>query len=233
MTTDKQFTQEEIILMEKKLIETTDPAEAEALAAVLKPYFTGEDEEPEPIKAKAFEEPEEPCPVLPKDQRKRPQVKDGENGEVVFETDHRVCGVESKAVELILLVQAMHTDGRKSDSTDAARLQPVIALMDSIDPKDAIEGMMATQMIALQNMAMNCANRAAGENQTFEGRDMNLRHATRLINAFANTVSALDKHRGKGQQKITVEHQHVQVASGGQAIIGDVHHGGGENGKSE
>jgi len=33
-------------------------------------------------------------------------------------------------------------------------------------------------------------------------------------------MAALDRHRGKGQQKITVEP--VQVAPGGQAIVGHV-----------
>jgi hypothetical protein len=33
-------------------------------------------------------------------------------------------------------------------------------------------------------------------------------------------MEALDKHRGKGQQKITVEH--VTVEAGGQAIVGNV-----------
>ena len=89
-----------------------------------------------------------------------------------------------------------------------------------------MEGMLASQMIALHNMDMDCAGRAMNKEQTFEGRDMNMRHATKLMNAFSNAVGTLDKHRGKGQQKITVEHQHVQVEAGGQAIIGDVHHGG-------
>jgi hypothetical protein len=37
-------------------------------------------------------------------------------------------------------------------------------------------------------------------------------------------VEALDRHRGKGQQRITVEHVHVN--DGGQAIVGAVSGGG-------
>ena len=49
-----------------------------------------------------------------------------------------------------------------------------------------------------------------------------LRHPPRSIN----------RHRGKGQQKVTVEHVHVH--SGGQAIVGNVEHpGGGARAKSE
>jgi hypothetical protein len=42
---------------------------------------------------------------------------------------------------------------------------------------------------------------------------------------YAVLVEALNKHRGKGQQKIIV--QHVHVNEGGQAIVGDISHGGG------
>jgi len=86
---------------------------------------------------------------------------------------------------------------------------------------------LASMLTASHRMAMNCMASAIDPEQTFEGRDLNLKHAVRLMNAYANLSHARDKHLGKGQQKITVEHQHVQVESGGQAIIGDVRHGGG------
>ena len=38
-------------------------------------------------------------------------------------------------------------------------------------------------------------------------------------------LEALNRHRGKGQQKVTVEHVHVH--SGAQAIVGTVEGGGG------
>ncbi len=38
---------------------------------------------------------------------------------------------------------------------------------------------------------------------------------------YERQLAALDKHRGKGRQKITVEH--VTVEAGGQAIVGEVH----------
>ena len=47
-----------------------------------------------------------------------------------------------------------------------------------------------------------------------------LKHATKLLGVYARQVEALDKHRGHGQQKITVEH--VNVHAGGQAIVGNL-----------
>src|SRR5437764_266135 len=65
-----------------------------------------------------------------------------------------------------------------------------------------------------------------------EGRRENLSQANKLSRTFAKLLEALNRHRGKGQQKVTVEHVHVH--SGGQAVVGIVEPpGGGHRGKSE
>jgi len=79
-------------------------------------------------------------------------------------------------------------------------------------------------MVATHSAAMEGLKRAMLPGQTFEGRDQNLKHATKLLSLYARQVEVLDKHRGKGQQKVTVEHVHVE--KGGQAIVGNVETGG-------
>ena len=44
--------------------------------------------------------------------------------------------------------------------------------------------------------------------------------APKLSRTHATLLEALNRHRGKGQQKVTVEHVHAH--SGGQAIVGNV-----------
>ncbi len=61
--------------------------------------------------------------------------------------------------------------------------------------------------------------------QTFEGRRENLNQANKLSRTYATLLEALNRHRGKGQQKVTVEHVHVH--EGGQAIVGNVETPGG------
>src|SRR5438094_550718 len=73
---------------------------------------------------------------------------------------------------------------------------------------------------AAHNGAMECYRRAMLGEQTFEGRRENLSQATKLSRSYAVLLEALNRHRGKGQQKVTVEHVHVH--SGGQAIVGTV-----------
>ena len=56
--------------------------------------------------------------------------------------------------------------------------------------------------------------------QTVEGRSENLNQANKLSRTYVVLLDALNRHRGKGQQKVTVEHVHVH--SGGQAVVGMV-----------
>ena len=65
-----------------------------------------------------------------------------------------------------------------------------------------------------------CYRRAMIAEQTFEGRKENLSQANNLSRTHAALLEALNRHRGKGQQKVTVEHVHVH--EGGQAIVGNV-----------
>jgi len=62
------------------------------------------------------------------------------------------------------------------------------------------------------------------ENQTFEGRRDSLNQANKLVRSYAVLMDDLNRHRGKGQQRVTVEHVHVH--QGGQAIVGAVQGGG-------
>ncbi|HEU4805663.1 MAG TPA: hypothetical protein VFS91_07630 [Nitrobacter sp.] len=107
-----------------------------------------------------------------------------------------------------------------------------VAALAGIEPKDELEGMMAAQLIAAHNAAMECYRRAMIGEQTFEGRRENLAQANKLSRTYATLLEALNRHRGKGQQKVTVEHVHVHA--GGQAVVGVMEQaGGGDRAKSE
>src|SRR5436190_14054197 len=80
--------------------------------------------------------------------------------------------------------------------------------------------MLAAQLIAAHNAAMECYQRAMIREQTFEGRQQSLSQGSKLSRTSAALIEALNRHRGKGQQKVTVEHVHVH--SGGQAVVGVV-----------
>jgi hypothetical protein len=85
--------------------------------------------------------------------------------------------------------------------------------------------MLAAQMVATHNVMMECYRRAMLPDQTFDSWRENLNQANKLGRTYAAQVEALQRYRGKGQQKVTVEHVHVH--QGGQAIVGTVERGGG------
>ena len=80
--------------------------------------------------------------------------------------------------------------------------------------------MLAAHMVATHSAAMECLRRAMISEQSFEGRDANLRHAGKLLATYARQLEVLDKHRGKGQQQVTVKY--VNVEAGGHAVVGSV-----------
>jgi hypothetical protein len=128
-------------------------------------------------------------------------------------------------------VQALWVKNSGPEERDK-QLSATVAALVGIGPKDELEGMMAAQLIAAHNAAMECYRRAMIGEQTFEGRRENLGQANKLSRSFATLLEALNRHRGKGQQKVTVEHVHVH--SGGQAVVGVVEPAGsGARPKSE
>lgn len=131
-------------------------------------------------------------------------------------------------------VQALWVKNSSAEERDKQLSATVAALM-GIAPKDELEGMMAAQLVAAHNAAMECYRRAMIGEQSFEGRRENLSQANKLSRTYAALVEALNRHRGKGQQKVTVEHVHVHA--GGQAVVGMVaapgQLGGGDAGKFE
>jgi hypothetical protein len=153
-----------------------------------------------------------------------PGVDDPENSEGNLKC---IGGSESDRWNRLLGTQAIGSLWTKYSDLDFKNYQKLatLAALDGIHPRDELEGMIAAQMIASHNAAMECYRRAMLPDQNFEGRRENLNQAGKLSRTSATLLDALNKHRGKGQQKVTVEH--VQVHSGGQAIVGNVEKGGG------
>jgi hypothetical protein len=150
------------------------------------------------------------------------------------------CGRRQCGAEYNGHLSTGHGDERKKPSADDSssialdysdkealdrQYGAAIAGLIGIGPKDEIEGMIAAQLIAAHNAAMECYRRAMIGEQTFEGHRENLTQANKLSRTYAVLLDVLNRHRGKGQQKVTVEHVHVHA--GGQAVVGTVETPGG------
>lgn len=116
-------------------------------------------------------------------------------------------------------IQALSRAHSDADTLNKQYAATVAALI-GISPQDELEGMMAAQLIAIHNAAMECYRRAMIADLSFEWRRECLSQANKLSRSFATLLEALNRHRGKGQQKVTVEHVHVHA--GGQAVVGTI-----------
>jgi hypothetical protein len=143
----------------------------------------------------------------------------------------RIGGSQSDTWNNLIVGQAVQSLWTKNSDADERNRQyeGTISALIAISPQDEIEGMIATQLIAAHNAAMESYRRAMIGEQTLEGRRENLNQANKLSRTYSTLLEALNRHRGKGQQKVTVEHVHVY--QGGQAIVGNVAGQGGGHSK--
>ena len=126
------------------------------------------------------------------------------------------------------LIKQSHDAHPERDKHNAADIvNQVMPLLHAIEPQDELEGMLAVQMVGIHNLTMEMMRRVSLPDQTVDGVNDNINRINKLSRTFVAQLEALDRHRNKGQQKMTVEHVHVN--KGGQAIIGNVERG--EDGK--
>ena len=112
-------------------------------------------------------------------------------------------------------------DTRQAGSPEAGEINKVLAAATGIGARDEIEGMLATQMVATHVAAIKVLRQLKGSDAiTQQNSNGNL--AVKLMRTFTMQLEALQRYRGKGQQKVTVEHVHVNA--GGQAIVGTTVH---------
>lgn len=160
--------------------------------------------------------------------KKPAQNPAGKNSKAPLEIDANEAKEATGTEDLVLsrglieqTVSALWLPERLSEADRLAHAKSAFKMLQGIKPADELEGMLATQMVATHHAAMECLRRAMLENQTFEGRNQALKHAAKLMSIYARQMEALNKHRGKGQQKVTVEHVHVEA--GAHAVVGNVH----------
>jgi hypothetical protein len=95
----------------------------------------------------------------------------------------------------------------------------MLSVIKGIEPRDEIETMLAAQMAAVHMASMTFARRLASV-ENIPQQDSAERAFNKLTRTFAAQVEALKRYRSGGEQTVTV--QHVHVAEGGQAIVGNV-----------
>jgi hypothetical protein len=113
-------------------------------------------------------------------------------------------------------------------------LEMAVDASETIKAENSLEKMLTHQMTACHVMSMRLMLKATKytRNLTTSYSHSDTEKAVKVVNAvarlmdtFQRGMATLAKIRTRGQQKVTVEHVHVN--KGGQAIVGSVNQGGG------
>src|SRR6516165_839398 len=125
-----------------------------------------------------------------------------------------------------IVSQLANASGRGRD-IDEYGLNFMLSVIKGIEPRDQLEAMLAAQMAAVHVASMTFARRLARV-ENIPQQDSAERAFNKLTRTFAMQMEALKRYRTGAEQKVTL--QHVSVAEGGQAIIGNVTHAPRKNG---
>jgi hypothetical protein len=120
----------------------------------------------------------------------------------------------------VLLKSTMATIPNTEPDAAPQRVAAVCAALAAFCPTDEVEGMIASQAVALHHAAMECFRRAMIPDQHPDVASRLRKDGANLTRAMTDMVDALDRKRGKGPQVVRVER--VVVHEGGQAIVGNV-----------
>lgn len=167
-------------------------------------------------------------------QRKAPSltVYEDDNNTLQIDIDGDYSRVSSKgvgkpvALGLIGQIASLGSHGRRVDQEGA---NFVLGFVDAMEPKDAAEALLLTQMAATHQATMMLARRL-NHVENIPQQDAAERALNKLARSYAAQMDTLKRYRSKGQQTVRVER--VTVESGGQAVVGNVDSGGrGRDGK--
>lgn len=96
---------------------------------------------------------------------------------------------------------------------------------DTIKAENSLEKMLAHQLAAAHKTALNVMAKGALHQDGLEKTRM-LNLACRMMETYQRGLLTLQRLRSNGEQKITV--QYINIGEGAQAVVGDVHRGGGD-----
>lgn len=136
----------------------------------------------------------------------------------------------SVGLRLLILAGQAVISSKSNNKELAERLDGLAQAMQTLSPQDEYEGQLVAQLVVLHEHAMDWLGRA-NRTERVDFANVYLNGASKLLTRHHETLEALLKYRRKGEQRVHVEHVHVNA--GGQAIVGNVISGAGMNQKFE
>lgn len=135
-----------------------------------------------------------------------------------------VFGTTSADFACRALAHIASTNNARQDGATTEATNSGLALMGAIAPRDELEAALAVQMVATHELAMLMLTRSRNAGYVEQVREYgNL--ATKLSRTFTGQMKQLAEWRRGGEQVV----RHVHVYEGGQAMVAETIHIGGQN----
>lgn len=144
------------------------------------------------------------------------------NGATQVSMDH-----PDDSIGVLMLMEAFGTDdydfyegllnqllnaGTHGKEVSEKQINYLISMVEGIGPRDPIESMVAAQMAAVHYLTMTYARKLAHV-ETIKQQDSAERTLNKLARTFSVQVETLKRYRSKGEQRMVVQHQHLNVAA--------------------
>jgi hypothetical protein len=148
------------------------------------------------------------------DVRATPEISENME-EAYLDTVSDITGTLNEMLGQQLIQQAIHAspDANEID----VQAEAVSAALGEMQPQDAAEGMIITQMVGLHNQMMYYMKRSIEEHWDAEEY---LNRFLKINRQFLACLNGLLRYRNRGQQNVVV--QNVNVGPDGKAIVGCV-----------
>jgi hypothetical protein len=92
-----------------------------------------------------------------------------------------------------------------------------VAALKELAPANALEGMLATQMVASHNASLDLLQRAMADSQPARAIEERTRQYARLSEVFLRQLDRFQRQRGRQRQTIRIEH--VRVVEDGKVTV--------------
>jgi hypothetical protein len=133
--------------------------------------------------------------------------------------------VRTQLIGALLSIQEIRVDNDRGHTI----VRGILARFDDFHPADAVEDSLASRVTIAEELNNFFARKVLKASNEKE-RSAHMRHFMQSANTLSKLLEQLDRRRGKGHQKMTIER--VNVASGGQAMVGMITSGDRRNDSS-
>ena len=114
---------------------------------------------------------------------------------------------------MMQIITATHLQSSNEPVAEAT-LNAALAAVTGIAPRDEAEAMLAAQMVGIHWLAMDLLRKANDHARLNDAGNM----AVKLLRTFAGHLETLKRYRSAGEQRVVVQHQHVNVTADQAAV---------------